>query len=42
MNLLWALVAGLQKRHWTDLSKAEKDQIRGQLEQLTRYGRKSP
>ncbi len=36
LNLLWAIAAGLQNRHWTDLSASEKDQMREQLRQLTR------
>lgn len=36
LNLLWAIAAGLQNRHWTDLSAAEKDRLREHLQQLTR------
>ncbi len=36
LNLLWALAAGLQNRHSTDLSAAKKDQMREQLRRLTR------
>jgi hypothetical protein len=36
LNLLWAIAAGIQNRHWTDLSAAEKDQLRKQVRQLTR------
>lgn len=35
MNLLWAIAAGLQNRHWTDLSEGEKNALRQQLRQLT-------
>lgn len=36
LNLLWSLAAGLQNRHWTDLSTSERDQMREQLRRLTR------
>ena len=36
LNLLWAIAAGLQNRHWADLSAAEKDQLQDQLGRLTR------
>ena len=36
MNLLWAIAAGLQQRHWTDLSAAEKAALRQKLEDLTK------
>lgn len=36
LNLLWAIAAGLQNRHWTELSAAEKAQLQQQLEDLTR------
>jgi DNA transformation protein len=36
MNLLWAMAAGLQDRHWTDLPTAEEDQLRDELSRLTR------
>jgi DNA transformation protein len=35
LNLLWALAAGLQNRHWTDLDAAEKDRLRAELQRLT-------
>ncbi len=36
MNLLWAIAAGLDQRHWTDLTEIEKNSLRGELEDLTR------
>ena len=36
LNLLWAIAAGLDGRHWTDLSKAEKDVMLAELQDLTR------
>ena len=36
MNLLWAIAAGLQNRHWTDLSDDEKSGLREELQRLTR------
>ena len=36
MNLLWAIVAGLQNRHWTDLSAREKQELREQITDWTR------
>ena len=36
LNLLWAIAAGLQNRHWTDLSGAEKDSLREELQRLTK------
>ena len=35
LNLLWAIAAGLQFRHWTDLSDSEKDDLREELRRLT-------
>ena len=35
INLLWAIVAGLQDRHWTDLTTTEKQHLRAQLKELT-------
>ncbi len=35
LNLLWAIAAGLQHRHWTDLSEQEKSELRDQLDELT-------
>jgi hypothetical protein len=32
LYLLWALAAGLENRHWQDLSEQEKDQLRAELE----------
>ncbi len=36
LNLLWAIAAGLQNRHWTDLTDAEKTKLRQQLDDWTR------
>ena len=36
INLLWAIAAGLQDRHWTDLSKAEKASLRAEIDRLTK------
>ena len=36
INLLWAIAAGLQNRHWADLDDEEKAKLRRELEQLTR------
>lgn len=35
LNLLWAIAAGLQKRHWTDLSQKEKERLLKQMRKLT-------
>ena len=35
LNLLWAMAAGLQNRHWNELSEQEKRSLRNQLEDLT-------
>ncbi len=31
LNLLWALVAGLEGRDWRDITAAEKDKLKAQL-----------
>jgi len=36
LNLLWAIAAGLQNRHWTSLTEAEKAGLRDQLREMTR------
>ena len=36
LNLLWAIAAGLQNRHWTDLSAQEKQKLRDQMTDWTR------
>ena len=36
MNLLWAITAGIQDRHWTRLSPEEKQDLRDELDRLTR------
>lgn len=36
LNLLWAIAAGLQNRHWTDLSAQEKQKLRDQVTDWTR------
>ena len=35
-NLLWAIAAGLEDRHWTSLTGDEKETLLDELEQLTR------
>ena len=34
LNLLWAMAAGLQGRHWTSLTRQEKDALRRELDDL--------
>lgn len=36
MNLLWAIAAGLQNRHWTELDDDEKSKLRDELQRMTR------
>ena len=36
INLLWAIAAGLKGRHWTDLSDAEKQSLRDEIDRMTR------
>lgn len=35
LNLLWALAAGLQDKHWQELSADEKLRLKQQLEELS-------
>ena len=35
LNLLWALAAGLQNKHWQELTAAEKLRLKQQLEELS-------
>ena len=35
LNLLWALAAGLQDKHWQELSDNEKLRLKQQLEELS-------
>lgn len=34
LNLLWALAAGLEGKHWRDLDSTEKRRLKRQLEEL--------
>ena len=36
LNLLWALAAGLEDRHWNDLSRYQKDALLAELKSLRR------